>query len=191
MLDTNPVENTIRPIDILGQGPWHQRSAVDCPHGFGKTRASRRMSSLISRKCPLAMETARNGNGFCEEGGSGRRKPRGFPLPHHRTYGSVYGGSSGTIEVAVQPDKGRQPKLSEEGGAIGIVHVARPGIPPGRPWLERFLQYERRNTHSRRCGAAMPPMQEGLPPSLTKLYALNSVIHFLHALQHTMPDHLQ
>src|SRR5262249_39385574 len=41
------------------------------------------------------------------------------------------GGSSGTIEVAVQSDEGRQTELREEGGAIGIVHVAGPGIPPG------------------------------------------------------------
>ena len=70
---------------------------------------------------------------------SGRRKPCGFLLPHHRTYGSVYGGSSRTIEVAVQSDEGWQTELREEGCAIGVVHVAGPGIPPrataviGRP----------------------------------------------------------
>lgn len=67
---------------------------------------------------------------------SGRRKPRGFPLPHHHTYGPVYGGSSSTIEMAVQSNEGRQSQVHEEGGAISIVHVAGPGIPPGAAAVE-------------------------------------------------------
>ncbi|MCA1402604.1 GMC oxidoreductase, partial [Bradyrhizobium sp. BRP56] len=40
------------------------------------------------------------------------------------------------------------------------------------------------------ASAAGTPMQEGQPPSLIKLYTSNSVIHLLHALQHTAPNYL-
>lgn len=73
--------------------------------------------------------------------GSGGRKPRGFPLPHHRTYGPVYGGSSSTIEMAVQSNEERQTEVHEEGGAISIVHVAGPGIPPGAGAVEGRLPF--------------------------------------------------
>jgi hypothetical protein len=57
-------------------------------------------------------------------------------LPHHRTYGSVYGGSSGTIEMAVQFDEVWQTELREEGGAIASFMWLAPAFHQGPRPLE-------------------------------------------------------
>src|SRR5437667_365093 len=79
-------------------------------------------------------------------------------LPHHRTYGSVSGGSCDAIEAAVLHQERWQPEIGEEGGPEGIVHVAGPGIPPGaaavagrcpRPFLHKPPLQQTRMTRGR------------------------------------------
>src|SRR5690606_30812980 len=52
-------------------------------------------------------------------------------LPHHRTYGSVYGGSVGTCQLLGPFEEADESKLSEFAVGDRLVHVAGAGIPPG------------------------------------------------------------
>ncbi len=44
--------------------------------------------------------------------GSGRRGPCGPCLPHHRTYGSVYGGSRAALEASVRIEQANETQLA-------------------------------------------------------------------------------
>ena len=51
-------------------------------------------------------------------------------LPHHRTYGSVYGGSQSTLEPSPLILQRQQSAAIKVGLGEGRVHVRGPGIPP-------------------------------------------------------------
>jgi hypothetical protein len=52
------------------------------------------------------------------------------PLPHHRTCGSAYGGSTSTLESLLLAQQGDQPQVREVSGREGVVQVGCTRIPP-------------------------------------------------------------
>ena len=58
-------------------------------------------------------------------------------LPHHRTYGSVYGGSWHTLELQYRVQYRHQAQSIKAELRHGPVHVRRPGIPPGATLVPR------------------------------------------------------
>src|SRR5579872_2048117 len=60
-------------------------------------------------------------------------------LPHHRTCGSAYGGSTSTLEVLLRIEQREQPHAREEGGRKSEIHVGCPCIAPGTSPIHRTL----------------------------------------------------
>ena len=65
---------------------------------------------------------------------SGRARPRhgvtAAALPHHRTYGSVSGGSRDALESPLLLKKAHESHLAQQSGRYGLVHVTRTRVPP-------------------------------------------------------------
>ena len=51
-------------------------------------------------------------------------------LPHHRTYGSVSGGSRGARKSPLLLQKAHEAHLAQQCGRYGLVHVSRARVPP-------------------------------------------------------------
>ena len=58
-------------------------------------------------------------------------------LPHHRTYGSVYGGSRAAREASILLHQADEAQPAQLRGRDGAVHVAGPGIVPGAAAIPR------------------------------------------------------
>src|SRR6266705_766450 len=60
-------------------------------------------------------------------------------LPHHRTYGSVYGGSRSPLETEPLIPQRQEFTAIKVGFGKSSVHVRSPGIPPGAAPIRRRL----------------------------------------------------
>lgn len=69
---------------------------------------------------------------------SGRRRgSRPAVLPHHRTCGSVYGGSADTCQFSRVVDEAHETQPSEGTIRDRLAHVARATVPPGTSAIHR------------------------------------------------------
>jgi hypothetical protein len=73
--------------DFHLQAVDHARHTTKCP-----ARGGAKLKEPAIR--PVKLQSRNTGRRSCA-GNRDRGRPRGLPLPHHRTYGSVYGGSMG------------------------------------------------------------------------------------------------
>ena len=55
------------------------------------------------------------------------------PLPHHRTCGSAYGGSTSALEAPLRFKQREQPQVREVGGRQRVIRVGSTRIPPRPP----------------------------------------------------------
>ena len=62
-----------------------------------------------------------------------REKPRGSPLPHHRTYRSVSGGSDRTRKSTTFLEEAHESHGTQHLGRHRSIHVARPCVPLWAP----------------------------------------------------------
>jgi hypothetical protein len=93
------------------------------------------------------------------------------PLPHHRTCGSAYGGSTNTLEPLLLAQQRDQPQAREVGGGKGVIQVGRTRVPPRAPAIggtaPGTFGVQPQGTQLARPGLRtlpLPPQQASQPP---------------------------